>query len=338
MQQATLTDLQLRTGYPCVTILVNTAPGQMLTPIERSRIEQFIRSADRRLTGDVSDAERSALVARCEALLDECSTRENSTALALCVSSTFSAGVRLQRPVIERVVIDATFATRDILADSHWRSAFRVVTVSERMVRLLVGDEDHVVEQLDNSWPLMRSEEESSSSWMRAIAQALLAECRANPIPTVVAGVDRSVMRTVAAAGITPVGVIPGNHDRSSWDALFHAAFPLVRSWLEVQQMRALDVLDTARSHRRFAAGLDESWVLGAQGRIAHLVVEDGFHCAGRIVDERVVRATDIEAPDVIDDVVDELIETVVRFGGSVTIVGDGALAEHDRIAAALRF
>jgi hypothetical protein len=47
--------------------------------------------------------------------------------------------------------------------------------------------------------------------------------------------------------------------------------------------------------------------------------------------------ATDVDHPEVIDDAVDEVIETVLHRGGWVALLDDGALAGHDRIALTTR-
>ena len=41
----------------------------------------------------------------------------------------------------------------------------------------------------------------------------------------------------------------------------------------------------------------------------------------------------DSTAPGVIDDLVDEAIEEVLKYGGEVAFVPDGTLEEHNRIA-----
>lgn len=337
MQQAVISDLHRRTGYPSVTILVNTTPGQPFSGAQRTAIEQFIRTAERRLDGDVDDATRAAVVARLEGLLADAQDAPATQAWALCATTDFATAVRLTRPVVERVVIDATFATRDLVADLHRRTPFRVITVSEHMVRVLYGDQGALTERVDERWPLKRDEDQSLEQWMRAIARELEFEARLDDMPTVLAGVDRTVMRTIAAVEFVPIGIIPGNNDRSGWDQLFAAALPMVAAWSEAQQVEALAYLDGARSRRRYASGCDELWVLAHEGRIAHVVVEDGFRPSARIINGRMVPADDTEAPDVVDDVVDEIIEVVMRFGGRATIVTDGALG-GDRIAAVVRY
>ena len=77
---------------------------------------------------------------------------------------------------------------------------------------------------------------------------------------------------------------------------------------------------------------------MAVDGRVATLVVEDRYAIAARIVNGQLEHADDREAPDVIDDIVDETIEAVLRHDGTAVIVADGELAAHDRIAAVLRY
>ena len=97
--------------------------------------------------------------------------------------------------------------------------------------------------------------------------------------------------------------------------------------------------LDDARSARRYAGGVDEVWALANDGRVEVVVVEDGYRMAVRIDEHRQLHpAEDREAPDVVDDIVDDTIELVLRTGGRAVIVGDGELEAHGRIAAVLRY
>jgi hypothetical protein len=338
MQRALLHELQLQFGYPSVTVLVNTTPGSWLGPANLATVERFIADADRRLRGDVDDDMRENVIGSLMMLVAEERTVTCTEALALCVSPTYSAAVRLGRSVAERVVIDDTFATRDLVADLHRTSTFRVITVSERMVRLLNGNERRLAEVVDDRWPLVREGGQSVASWARAVVHALRAEQRRHPVPTVVAGVERSLHRALGSAEFDAIGTLPGNHDRSGWADLHRAAWPLVADWIEEQQMKALVRLDAARSQRRFAAGCDEVWTLAMEGRLELVVVEDSHAISARIVDGHLEPADDIESPDVVDDVVDEIIEAVLRHGGRAVIVGDGALVEHERIAAVARY
>ena len=69
--------------------------------------------------------------------------------------------------------------------------------------------------------------------------------------------------------------------------------------------------------------------ILRRVGRGDLLVVEATYAVAARVdpVSRRLSVADDPTAPGVVDDVVDELIEAVLRYRGRVAIVDEGALA-----------
>jgi Bacterial archaeo-eukaryotic release factor family 3 len=338
MNRALLTELQQRKAYPSITLLLNTTPGPSLSATERAAALRLAEHADRRLDGDVADDVRADLAARVTELIQDQSNTPSAHALAICVSPDYAAAVRLGRPIEERVVIDDTFATRDLVADLNRTALYRVVTVSERKSRLFVGDRTRLAEERTDAWPLMRSDDQSNVVWSGIVAQRLRDEQLQNPLPTVVAGVDRTVRRTAVSDIFDTIGFIAGNHDRSSWTDLHNAAWPVVTDWLRADQSRALAALDIARSTRHFAGGIDEIWPLANEGRVETIVVEEGYALAVRVVEGLLDRAADREAPDVVDDIVDDTIEAVLRCGGSAVIVADGVLSDHERIAAVLRF
>ena len=70
------------------------------------------------------------------------------------------------------------------------------------------------------------------------------------------------------------------------------------------------------------------------------LVVERNFAVPVRADGPHLVPVgpDEVEAPDVVDDAVDDLIEAVALRRGEVVIVPDGVLEDMGRVAAALRF
>jgi hypothetical protein len=80
--------------------------------------------------------------------------------------------------------------------------------------------------------------------------------------------------------------------------------------------------------------------VLAEESRVEMLVVERNYAVPVRLEGAHLVPVdeAEIEAPDVVDDAVDDLIEAVALRRGEVVIVPDGVLAPFDRVAAVLRF
>ena len=353
MNRALLVDLQRQFCYPSVTILCNThgqntpgqnTPGQNaqggddMHPDDVISLTHLADLVDRRLEGDVADEQRHEIVATVIALIARASSERPTRAVAICVSPQYQAVVRLGRPVRDRVIIDDTFATRDMVADANRTATYRVVTVSDRKARVLLGDRTRLVEERGRHWPLLREDDQSLAQWSRAVTHVVQTVNREFPLPTVVAGVDRSVRELLKLDELQPVGTVAGNHDRTGWSDLHHLAWPLVVDWLRADADRARRSLDAARDQHRYAGGLDEVWELAHEGRVELLVVEEDYAVAARVLDGRLVLAKDTWAPDVIDDAVDELIETVLRKGGRTVVVPPGDLADAGHVGAVLRY
>ncbi len=339
MNRALLAELQRQQAYPSITVLINTTPGVSPSESEIDTARRLADHADKRLVDDVPDEDRTSVIAALHALIADQSGEVSGKALALCVSPGYAAAVRLGREVQERVVIDDTFATRDLVADANRTALFRVVTISERKVRLLIGDRQRLAEQRDELWPMLRLDEQNTQAWYREVTERLRSEHLALPMATVIAGVERSVRSTMVPNLFDAIGMVPGNHDRTSWVDLHHAAWPLVTDWLRSDRDRAMTALENARSAKRFAGGIDEIWPLANEGRVELLVVEENYVLAARVDEhQQLERADDHEAPDVVDDIVDETIEAVLRNGGRTVIVNDAELGDHARIAAILRY
>ena len=335
MNRSLLVELQSQRIYPSITVLLNTSPALPLSPTHIATAKVLVDQVEHRLANesDIPRQVRASLLDTINELLRSNQGVASANALALCVSPTYHAAIQLGRSVAERVIIDDTFATRDLVADLNRTALYRVITISDRVTRLLVGDRQRLVEERSEQWPLNREPEQSAGSWNLAVMHALRSEQHRHPLPTVVAGVQRSVRQMLSLADLEMIGAIAGNHDKTSWFDLHQQAWPLVTDWLRDDHERAMQQLETARSQKRYAGGLHEIWTLANEGRVDLLVVEDSYAEAVRIVDGQLEITADREAPDVVDDIVDDVIEIVINNRGRVVIVGDGQLVEHGRSA-----
>ncbi len=337
MNRALLHQIQQMRSYPSITILLNTQPRSTFGTDETVRAHHLIATARERLEGLLDD-DPTPLLDMIETVVDQLVGKRMAHAVAICVSPGHQGTVLLGGTVEERVVIDDTFATRDLVADLNRTATYRVLTISDATARSFAGDRQRLAEERSDQWPLQRSDETSDTIWSQTVTTAATRLRCAYPVPTVTAGVRRSTQKILDASTLDVIGHVSGNHDRTSPGELHTLVWPIVLDWKALRQKRALEELDNARSSKRYAAGVDEIWPLADDGRVDHLVVEDDFRLAARIDDNRHVHPTHDNHRGVTDDVVDELIEAVLRNGGSTTIVDPSTLQDCGHIAAVLRY
>ena len=134
-------------------------------------------------------------------------------------------------------------------------------------------------------------------------------------------------------------GTIPGNHLFTPAAELQARLRPVLERYLLSRQVEALELLGE-RSQRGRPRPLDAVHRAAARWeRPEMLAVEQGYFYPARLEEDgdTLVPADDPHAPDVCDDVVDELIEAVISRGGWIALLADGTLPRVDRVALTLR-
>lgn len=338
MNRLLLEDLQRRRSFPSVTVLVNARRGASADPSDVARLDRLVAHAAQRVATEAPGPDGDAVVAQLRRLVLDHLEGPPPAAFAFCASPETAVVVRLGQEVRERVVVDDTFATRDLVADLARSAAFRVVTVSEQKVRMFLGDRIRLVEALDDRWPLLRDEDQRPSFWAKEVFEQLRADHAELPLPAVVAGVDRSLRRLAVDGALMVVGQVGGNHDRSSAAELHQLAWARVDGFLSADRARALGRLEQARSSHRYAGGIDEVWSLANDGRVDLVLVEESFEVAAEISPDRQLLLDTSAGQQAVDDIVDDTIEAVLLRGGRAVVVPDDSLVSHDRIAAVLRY
>ncbi|MBK9181067.1 MAG: hypothetical protein IPM45_16175 [Acidimicrobiales bacterium] len=345
MLQTELRYLQTRRCAPSVSILLPTTRRQPLGPAGRARLNGLMASAHTRLQAETDDDVARLIVSELHRLAAELGDEPLGEGLALFASPELARTVVLDVPVRERVVVDDTFATRDLVVDLSRRVRYALVTVSERQVRVFEGDRDRLtpmdVGDATAPDPDRRATGSGPEQRWRRSAATVRDALSDDPLPVVLAGVDRATAAFRAALGDAAlvIGTLRGNHDRTPWTKLVQSAWPLVEAHMAELQAAALRELEAARGSGLVASGLVEAWRHALAGRGALVLVERGFAPPARHDHAGDLELSDDpEEPGAIDDAADELVEAVLTRGGRVAFVDDGALAGDGRVALALRY
>jgi hypothetical protein len=355
-----LADLQSRRAYPSVSVLLTTRPGSMMASSDVIRLHQLGATVEHRLAAEPPSKALDAVVARWRALAVEVRRAPSAQGLALFVSESRAEVVRLPIPVEDRVVVDPTFATRDLVRALDEEPRYRLLVLSERTARLCEGRTSQLRNVVNGRFPVSRStghdrrdrsrqfgrersdrRDATLRSHLRNVDDALVARCGEEPLPLLVAGGIRHLASFMAmsAQAASVVGELHGSHEQTPTAALAALARPLLEHHRQASHSAAMVRLDGRQNRHRLAEGIDAVWAAAVDGLVDHLWVEETFALPARIAPDgrRLEPADDVDHPEVIDDTVDEVIELVSRAGGQAVVVDDGALTARQRIAALIR-
>ena len=357
-----VTLLQARGGYPAVSLLLSTTPAPQMLPQDAARLTGLAREAQRRLEMEALPGVQGTVLTPLADLVDEASRGPTAEAVAVYASAGFTALIHLPLPVSDRVVVDPTFATRDLVRALHRTPRHVVLALSMREARLFdgLGTELHPApvrafprtasgpgtaassrpDPLPGAASSRTIHLEDRRSFYRGVDQALGAYLKVSPAPLVLVGTEHVLaeFRQVSRNLSRLAGCVHGSLVTAPTADLAPRIHRVLLDYLRSRQREALDLLERRASTGRVASGIRSAWLAARVERPEMLAVEEGYFYPARLdaAGDLLSPATDIEHPDVLDDAVDELIETVLRRGGWVALVEDGALAGHDRTALTL--
>lgn len=346
--------LQAARGYPSVSILMTTRPAASMHRSDRARLRALAKQAGERVAaeGGVTDAHRY-LLHEVERVADAAAVDATGAALAVFVSSSISLRLALPITVVDRAVVDPTFATRDLVRAMQRAPRYTVLVLSERRAQLYEGVSGSLRAAPGRRFPLERDLDDrrprgrhpdrprlrdaAATAFLRDVDDALGAHLANRPTPVVVVG---PAALLTSFTGLSRnlgrlAGTVAGNLAPAPPDQLAARIRPVLEEYLRSQEAEALALLDRRASEGRSVSGLATAWPAARCERPELLAVEEGLFAPARLSPDgdHLTPAADIDHPDVIDDLVDELIETVLRRGGRVVLVSDGSLREHDGVA-----
>jgi len=352
-----LKELQSYVRVPALSILVpthRTSPDNQQDPIQ---VKNLVDEAKTRLAEEFSAREVEPLLNRLEALVKEIDYPYTLDGLALYVSHDIGQLFYLPFTVPARVVIDQTFATRDLVYGLHRAQRYWVLLLSQGSTRLLAGTGETLEEINSQSFSMQmtgpgatgplpyhadtRYLDDRIRRFFQQVDSAFAEYAQDESLPLIVGGVDRQIsfFKEVSQYASAIAGTFTGNYDRATIPELVPLVWPLVQSVRQSQQADALQTLENAVDAQRFVSTLGEAWRLAHEGRGKLLVVEKGYHVPAIISDSGSLELVESEGGTaVMDDAVDEVMEAVLAKGGDVALVEDGTLPLHQRIALVLRY
>ncbi|AFY61751.1 hypothetical protein [Synechococcus sp. PCC 6312] len=352
-----LLHLQSLTHVPALSILLPThrvSPDNKQDPI---RVKNLVSEAVDRLKAEFSQRELEPLLNHLDTLVSEIDYPHTLDGLALYVSHDFAKLYYLPFTIPERVVIDKTFATRDLVYALHRSLRYWVLLLSQASTRLLAGTGETLEEVSDANFAMEMTGpgatapiptladssylDDRHRRFFQQVDSALTDYAQGEELPLVLGGVDRQVAFFQEVSQYTSfiAGVIRGNFDRVPAHEVLTQAWPLIQSVRESQQNQTLDELGQAAGAQNVVSMIEEIWNMAQAGRGKLLLVEKNYHVPAIVTESGQLQL--VESPggvDVMDDAVDEIIELVLAKGGKVILVEDGALSLYQSIALILRF
>ncbi|MGH9079065.1 MAG: hypothetical protein ACRDYE_03100, partial [Acidimicrobiales bacterium] len=323
LDQARLRALQSASDQPAVTLILATTPAATMSGVDVARLRQLGNKARRRLRVDATAGSVAVVEERLSRAIATAEGQPTHQGLALLVSRHHLAMFQLPFQPRDRIVVDSTFATRDLEETVAHHPRYRVIVLGTAP-RILEGRGKNLEEiSLDDTvggeqaktrlHPGRRAPR--PERWMTRRAR-IVAGCkradnlldrradRAGLLPLVVLGDNRWLATFLEHSRHRAyvMGQVTGCRTRSPVAILAELAHPAVMAWRESEMATELEELRQADGQGRVAWGLTAAWQIVSEGSAEHLWVERSFVTPGRIIDDgtRIELNADAGGPGVV--------------------------------------
>ena len=341
--------LQAVRDHPAVSVLMSTTPGGRLTPTDQTRLEDLLDQAALRLARLRSSRGGDPVLRSLRTLARAAADAPARQGLALYAASGTAQAVQVGLPLLDRVVIDSTFATRDLVLALQRTPRHLVLVLGSHEARLFESVAGQLQPGATTTFPLHAGRAPrrdptrahltgaDTAAFCRTVAAELATYRALHPSPLVLVG-PAPLLASFEQVGRgldRLAGTVTGHHLHTTLEELTTLTRPLLNSYLASREQEALELVQRRAAQGRIAAGMPAVWAASRTEQPEMLAVERGlFYPAEVTANGRTLElSADLDAPGFVDDAVDELIEHVMVRGGWVAFVGDRALTPYEGVA-----
>ena len=259
--RSVLKRLQGQRNYPSLSLLAPTHRTAPANKKDRIVVKNLAAQGLSRLQGEFKKREVAALVKNLNQLVNRVDWAHSLEGLALFASRDVATAVLLPFRPRARVVIDATFATRDLVYSLNRSPRYRVLVLTEKPTRLFDATTNVLTEYTAKPFPMVHTgpggasrlpggqginrsavRDESHRQFFRKVDDALAAIQKEDHVPLIVVGVDRHLAfyQEVTKDPDAIIGVIAGSHDDPNPTALGKLVWPIFKAGATLKRTRAL--------------------------------------------------------------------------------------------------
>lgn len=354
----TLERLSEITAPVCVTLILKTHKKHPENEKDPLLLKNLITEASNRLQKEYGAAKAKSYTEKLEKLAKEIDYRKNDQGLLLFVNDDIAEFLRVPVSPRSRVILDTTFATRTLVRALKRATDYYVLVLSRGKARLLEASSDHLIQEhktegfpfTDNDLQAAARLEATNASRVTNLTQEFFNRIdksvnnirRENPWPVIICSEETNYhdYLKVADNPNTIVGRVllknpdekPGNLVKNLW--------PEVKE-LNLKRHRArVSELENALGTGKYLGDLNEIWEAVQEGKGKTIFVEEGYYQPARNDNGILtpIKPEEIEAEHDVNDVVDDMIEFTLKFGGDVVFLEEGGLEKFNKIALVTRY
>jgi hypothetical protein len=347
----TLEELKNLKSDCCITIIFQThrtLPANEKDPIV---LKNLIKELEQRLKGKFSSEFVERMMEKINLLAENINHRHNKESLALFVNENLAKYVRLPMNVENRVVVDKTFATRDLVRALHRRTGYYILLLSREKARLIEAFNDKVVEEAEKGFPLINQDSNQLKSrdatfgnrrtnlakeFFNQVDKQLNEAQKQNLLPVIIITDESNYADFLKVTDKKEriVAKLFGNHMNEKPHSIVEVAWPVMQTWVKERNHERLEELKKAVNSRNVLVDFNEIWKAVNNGRGKTLFVKEGYFQPASLQNNHIELIPPDQSEDAnIDDIIDEMIEINLQHEGDSVFVEGNELEKFNGLA-----
>lgn len=346
-------------GEACVTIICSTHRTHPENEGDPLRLKNLVKNAEERLYNDYEKRFVWPIMEKLDDLVEKLDHRENLESLIIFVNPEMVEFTRLAIKVTDRVVIDDTFATRDLVRAEHEQEAYYTLVLSRSEARLVEAMNDKAIVEIKGSFPYKNgtlfntskqerntagSDEKLIEEFFNRVDKEVQAAIKNHPLPVMIIADERNYTHYMNIAGRKEMYMGYLNKNRGDEEAKIHHIIDDV--WPEVHEINRkrnaerVEELGRAVGSGKFLSDINDIWRAILEGRGQTLFVRKGYFKPGIISGNEIELVDKLERDQkgVCDDIIDEMIEHNLTFGGDTVFLSGDELDKFQNVALITRY
>ncbi len=353
----TLKRLKDITSDCCVTITLKTHRTKPDNQQDGINLKNLVKEVEERLTKEYDKRFVWSIMEKLNQLVDEIDHNYNTEGLAIFVSQEIAEFTRLPISVSNRTVIDSTFATRDLVRAMHLESGYYVLTLNRNEARMIEAHNDAVIQELSTPFPIENTTLYSTTKaeianatkqtnltqeFFNRVDKVVQEVLNSNPLPVFIVAEAANHGDYIKMADNKDVfiGHLEKNVNKEKAHAIVSEAWTHVSDIIKKRNTERLEELKTAVGTGKFKSDITDIWHSILNGKGQTLYVEKGYFQPATWDGESLTLLASDEAqkPGVVDDIIDEMIEHNIRYGGDTVFLTKEELSDFQGLALITRY
>ena len=356
--KATLEKLSSIKAPVCVTLILNTHRTFPDNQKDSINLRNMIADASKRLENEYGADVSRKYTEKLHKISNELNHNYNDFGLMIFVNDDIAEFLRIPMRVHDRIILDDTFATRPIVRALQKETDYYVLALAKGKARLLEASGETFLHEINSEgFPVsdasvLKATKEEAANAMRMtnltqeffnrIDKSVNKVRNQNPLPVVIYSEDTNYNQYLKEADYP--NTILGHVLLKNFDAkpanLIKEIWPAIEQ-LKIETNRArVSELENALSTGKYLSDINEIWTAVQEGRGKTIFVEEGYIQPVRNEDGILtpISVDEISSKGDINDIVDDMMEHILKFGGDVVFLEQGSLEKFNKLALVTRY